>query len=87
MDLKAMTEHELLQAYRGYKKWLQTKEIRPDDYDGYFWNLIEEKSSMAPHLIRLAIVIAGMELLGEIACRWSEEKMLDKGMDITGSTE
>lgn len=84
MDLKTMTDQELVQAYLGYEKWMQTKEIGPDDYGGYFFNLLGIESDMAPHMVKMEIVLAGMELLGEIASRWLKEKIPNEGMDMTG---
>ena len=45
MDFKKLSERELLQAYRGYKKLATTGTVGEDDFGGVFRRAIDECDS------------------------------------------
>ena len=67
MNLKELTQGELLQASRGYKLWLRMREIGPDEFDGYFWRLVEDRDD---EIRSMSFASAAFALLQEIASRW-----------------
>lgn len=82
MDLKNMSRHELLQAYRGYELLMQTGSVGPNDYDGLFRKLIDEQNNQTPGN---GIVNASLVLLQEISARWIADTELSEAVIRVGT--
>lgn len=82
MDLKNMSQHELLQTYRGYELLMQTGAVGPNDYDGLFRKLIDEQTKQSPGA---GIVNASLILLQEISARWIADTELSEAVIRAGT--
>lgn len=69
MDFKNLSEKELLQAYRGYRKVMETGAVSENDFDGIFRKAIDEQNGSAG----LHLSMASANLLAEMSERWYHE--------------
>lgn len=82
MDFKKLSEKELLQAYRGYKKLATTGTVGEDDFGGVFRRAIDECDSD----IGVKVTDTIMALLQELSERWFQEHDLVDSMLTVGKT-
>lgn len=82
MDFKKLSERELLQAYRGYKKLATTGTVGEDDFGGVFRRAIDECDSD----IGVKVTDTIMALLQELSERWFQEHDLVDSMLTVGKT-
>lgn len=81
MDFKNLSEKELLQAYRGYRKVMDTGAVSENDFDGIFRKAIDEQSGSAG----LHLPMASANLLAEMAERWYNEHQFADTMLTVGT--
>lgn len=70
IDLRTWSDHDLLQAYRGYQKLNETGAVGEDDFDGLFRQLIDDQVNITPGSGSIA---AASVLLREISSRWAAD--------------
>lgn len=81
MDFKNLSEKELLQAYRGYRKVMDTGAVSENDFDGIFRKAIDEQDGSAG----LHLPMASANLLAEMAERWYNEHQFVDTMLTVGT--
>lgn len=81
MDFKNLSEKELLQAYRGYRKVMETGAVGENDFDGIFRKAIDEQSGS----VGLHLPMASANLLAEMAERWYNEHQFVDTMLTVGT--
>lgn len=77
-----MSEKELLQAYRGCMKLMETGAVGEEDFDGIFRQAIDERSVEQPGY---GVIHATNELLVALSKRWFNEHCLADMMLTVGT--